>query len=77
MTLAVQNKRSVWKVQFCFGLVLFPWGHCGGGNIFIQASGNSGLASDCSGADGYMISIYPGQSMPSLTSATKLLDYKN
>ncbi|OPJ66786.1 hypothetical protein AV530_016770 [Patagioenas fasciata monilis] len=29
-------------------------GHCGGGNIFIWASGNSGLASGCSGADGYM-----------------------
>ncbi|OPJ66784.1 hypothetical protein AV530_016770 [Patagioenas fasciata monilis] len=30
------------------------YGHCGGGNIFIWASGNSGLASGCSGADGYM-----------------------
>ncbi|CAM9613856.1 unnamed protein product, partial [Bubo scandiacus] len=30
------------------------YGHCGGGNIFIQASGNGGLASDCSGVDGYM-----------------------
>ncbi|KAM6288000.1 furin-like protease kpc-1 isoform 2-T3 [Spheniscus humboldti] len=32
-------------------------GYCGGGNIFIWASGNGGLASDCSGADGYMNSI--------------------
>lgn len=35
-------------------------GHCGRGNIFIWASGNGGLASDCSGVDGYMNSIYSG-----------------
>ncbi|XP_068781307.1 uncharacterized protein [Struthio camelus] len=36
------------------------YGHSGRGNIFIWASGNGGLANDCSGVDGYVNSIYTG-----------------